>query len=66
MGSKNIRTFDIHSRNQILSDFAVEKLDAHVLGPIEKTFQFIRQTRERNILKGLRENHCVKVTRTKS
>ena len=66
MSIKNFRAFVIHSRNQLLGGIAVEMLDAYVLGPIERTFLFIRQPREQNILKGLRENYCVKVSRTKS
>ena len=73
MSVKNFRTFVIHSRNQILGNFDVDKLCPIFLSSIERTFLFIRQTQpllkrfcKRNIFESFRENRREKVTRTKS
>ena len=73
MSVKKFRTFVIHSKNQILGSFDVDRLFPIFLSSIERTFLFIRQTQpflkrfcKRNIFKCFRENRREKVTCTKS
>ena len=44
MSVKSFRTFVIHSRNQILGGFDVDRLCPFFLSSTEGTFLFIRQT----------------------
>ena len=64
MSDKNFRTIVIHSRNQILGGFDVDRLCPIFLSSIERTFLFIRQTQlflkrfcKRNNFECFRENH---------
>ena len=72
MSAKNVRTFVIHCRNQILSSFGLDKLCPIFFGSMERPFQFIRQTqpffecfRKGTIFECLQESRREEVTRTK-
>ena len=71
--TKNFRTFVIHSRNQILGGFDVDKLCPKFLGSSERNFPFNRQTQsflkcflKWNICECFRGNRRERVTRIKS
>ena len=73
MSGKNIRTFVILSRNQILGGFDVEMLSTIFRGSIGRTFLIIHQSQpflerfsEPNIFECFQKNRRVTISRTKS